>query len=515
MAELAQKPFPPGRYELIVVGSGPGGLQLSYSLDRLGIDHAVISDDPAPGGMFRRWPVFQRMLSWTKPFTGIERTSRAYERFDWNSLLADEESSRAVMPALMDGSSYFPSRPEMQRGLETFVERAGVKVRYGCRWESTKVVPSPARGGGQGGGQDFVLTTSDGEYRAPIVVFAVGVAQPYRPPIAGLDQVPHYGDFRPVETYKDRRVFIIGKQNSGFEIATGLLPWARQLVLASPSPTKLSVNTRTLVGVRARYVQPYEDAALAGGVIILDTTIEDVAPLGAGYRVRTKNVAGRELTLEADDVIAATGFTTPLRDLPAMGVATFGQSRLPAQTPFWESATVPGIFFAGTITQGSAGLKKHGVPSNSGAVQGYRYNARVLARHLAEVTFGRPQPRPPLEARKVVGYLLSELGRGPELWHQRSYLARVINLDRDHGITDEGIVPLAHFLDAGGGDAVAVTLESNGRDDPYPAVYLRRDGSIGEHTLPPHPLLDFEGPEHEGQLRSILDPILTRSGAAA
>ena len=45
--------------------------------------------------------------------------------------------------------------------------------------------------------------------------------------------------------------------------------------------------------------------------------------------------------------------------------------------------------------------------------------------------------------------------------------------------------------------------------------YVRRDGSIGEHTLPPHPLLDFEGPEHEGQLRSILDPILTRSGAAA
>ncbi|TMC27319.1 MAG: hypothetical protein E6J32_10815 [Chloroflexi bacterium] len=138
MAELAQKPFPPGRYELVVVGSGPGGLQLSYSLSRLGIDHAVISDDPAPGGMFRRWPVFQRMLSWTKPFTGIERTSRAYERFDWNSLLADEESCRAVMPALMDGSSYFPSRPEMQRGLETFADRAGVKVRYGCRWESTR-----------------------------------------------------------------------------------------------------------------------------------------------------------------------------------------------------------------------------------------------------------------------------------------------------------------------------------------------------------------------------------------
>ena len=44
---------------------------------------------------------------------------------------------------------------------------------------------------------------------------------------------------------------------------------------------------------------------------------------------------------------------------------------------------MPGIFFAGTISQGAAGLKKHGQPSNSGAVHGARYNARLLARHIA------------------------------------------------------------------------------------------------------------------------------------
>jgi thioredoxin reductase len=486
-------------------------LQLSYALSRLGIDHAVLSDDPAPGGMFRRWPVFQRMLSWTKPFTGLERTSRAYERYDWNSLLADDEAHRAVMPPLMDGTSYFPSRPEMQQGLETFAARTDIRVRYGCRWESTKVIPSPARG--QGGGQDFVLTTSDGEYRAPVVVFAVGVAQPYRPAIPGLEQVPHYGDFRPVETYKDRRVFIVGKQNSGFEIATGLLPWARQLVLASPSPTKLSVNTRTLVGVRARYVQPYEDAALAGGCVVLDTTIAEVMKDGFGYRVRTRDAAGRELTMPADDVIAATGFVTPLRDLPALGVATFGQSRLPAQTPFWESATVPGIFFAGTINQGAAGLKKHGIPSNSGAVQGYRYNARVLARHLAETKFGVVASRERLETAALVPYLLDQVSNGPELWHQRAYLARVINLDRDAGITNEGIVPLQHFLDAGGGDAVAATLESNGQGNPYPVVYIRKDASVTEHALPPDPLLDFSGRDYQDELGKVLEPVL--SGAAS
>jgi thioredoxin reductase len=506
VAELAEKPFPPGRYRLVIVGSGPGGLQLSYSLSRLGIAHAVISDDPAPGGMFRRWPVFQRMLSWTKPFTGQAHSARAYERYDWNSLLADEEANRAVMPGLMDGSSYFPSRPEMQRGLETFAAKTNIQVRYGCQWESTR---RDADG--------FVLTTSDGEYRAPVLVFAVGVAHPYRPPIPGLDQAPHYGDFRPVESYRDRRVFIIGKQNSGFEIATGLLPWARQLVLASPSPTKLSVNTHTLVGVRARYVQPYEDAALAGGVIILDTTIEEVRKHGAGFTVRTRNATdGRELTMEADDVIAATGFTSPLQDLAKLGVATFGQSRLPAQTPFWESATVPGIFFAGTITQGAAGLKKHGIPSNSGAVQGYRYNARVLARHLAERHFDIHPPAPPVEASQVVPFLLGELSRGPELWHQRSYLARVVSLDRQAGITDAGIQPLQHFLDSTGPDAVAVCLESNGQGNPYPVVYLRQIGSVHEHPpLPQHPLLDFSGPDYVEQLRAILDPILSGAGAPA
>jgi len=501
VAELEPKPFPPGRYPLIVVGSGPGGLQLTYSLDRLGIDHAVLSEDPAPGGMFRRWPVFQRMLSWTKPYTGFDYKSRAYERYDWNSLLADEVEHRGLMPGVMDGTSYFPSRPEMERGLAAFAEKTGLRVRYGCRWESTRR-----------DGEDFVLGTSDGEYRAPVVVFAVGVAQPWRPSTAGLADVPHYGELRPVETYADRRVFIVGKQNSGFEISTGLLPWARQIVLASPSPTKLSVNTHSLVGVRARYVQPYEDKVLAGGVVILDASIEEVKRTGATYQVRTRG-AGDEISMvfEVDDVIAATGFTTPLRDLPELGVATFGQSRLPAQTPFWESATVPGIYFGGTITQGSQGLKKHGIPSNSGAVQGHRYNARVLARHLAEQRFGQKPARPRLEADQVLPLLLAEASHGPELWHQRSYLSRVISLDPDEGIRDEGIVPLAHFIDNPGPDAVAMALESNGHDDLYPCLYIRRHGGVTEHLLSPNPLLDFERDEHRKAISSALDPVLSPS----
>ena len=121
-----------------------------------------------------------------------------------------------------------------------------------------------------------------------------------------------------------------------------------------------------------------------------------------------------------------------------------------------------------------------------------------------------------MDADELVPFLLAEASRGPELWHQRSYLARVVTVDSIHGISDQGFLPLAHFVDATGQpDAVAITLESNGRDDPYPALYIRRHGSVTEpHLMPPHKLLHFEDLEYSRQLSSdlseLLSPSLTR-----
>ena len=44
---MAVAPHPPGDYDVVVVGSGPGGLQTSYFLGRLGVRHAVLSADDA------------------------------------------------------------------------------------------------------------------------------------------------------------------------------------------------------------------------------------------------------------------------------------------------------------------------------------------------------------------------------------------------------------------------------------------------------------------------------------
>jgi thioredoxin reductase len=497
-----ERPFPPGEYPVIVVGSGPGGLQTSYGLKHYGVPHAVISADPSPGGMFRRWPFFQRLLSWTKPYAPELATAREYQRYDWNSLIAFEPELRSLQSGFMDGSSYFPSRPEMEASLAAFADRAGLAVRYDCRWERTRRDDGPD-------GPVFTLETSDGEYRCRTLVLAVGIAQPWTPKQPGIEHARHYAETREASSYAGKRLFIIGKQNSGFELASGLAAWASKITVASPSPAKTSVQTKSLVGVRARYVQPFEDNFLGLGVSILDASIDSIEHVGDDYRVllkRTDN--GEAMSVDADEVIAATGFTCPLLDLTDLGVTTFGQAKLPAVTPMWESASVPGIYFAGTVSSAAPGLKKHGIPAYSGAVQGHRYNSLILARHIAESRFGVATERPVVAAGDVVAHLLREATCAPELWHQKAYLARVLTVSPEDGILDEGILPVVQALDGMTKDMIAMTVEADGTGALYPVVYARRDGRLAEHALPGHPLLDFATRAHAEALQAAVGGLI-------
>jgi len=491
VARLGDQPFPPGDYDVVVVGSGPGGLQTSYELRALGVRHAVLSADEAPGGMFQRFPVFERLITWTKQDAPFAQGTREYEWYDHNSLLSNEAESSALVPDLMDRTYDVPSRQEMEAGLAAFADRTGLEIRYGCRWEATRR---------QEGG--LVLVTSDGEYRCRAAVFAIGVTEPWMAPIPGVEDARHYVDTGSPEEYQGGRVFIVGKRNSGFEIASGLLAWTSQIVLASPRP----VDTARIghLAVRTRYLNPLDEYSRGGaGALVVDAAIERIERRGDGFRVSARGTTWPgELVFEADHVVVATGFKTPLLDLPALGLATVSGGRIPALTPFFESVSVPGVYFAGNASQGSPGLRKQGLASNSTSVNGFRYNARVLARHLAETKFGIERERPAIERERVLPYLLSELAHAPELWVQKGYLARVLSVNG--AIRDEGILPLEHFVDEAGGDAVAVAVEMDREGRIYPAVYVRVGGRVEEHPLAPHPTHLFESDVYGREVESLL-----------
>ena len=494
---MTEPPFLPGDYPVVVVGTGPGGLQLSYELRRHGIEHALISQDEGPGGMFRRFPLYHRLNTASRRFATVPRDSMAFYRSDWNSMVTDVPEHRSLVPEFMDGEHYFPRRVEMATALETFAERAQIQARYGCRWESTRHEEGK-----------FVLGTTDGEFRCRIAVFAVGMAEPWRPPTPGLDLVPHYDDLadRTPASFEGKRIFIVGKRNSAFEIADSLLPRAAQLILGSPHHVRPSIVTGVPTPPRARYLEVLEDHCFGGGSIVVDCSIELIERDGDGWRVHAEGTTEPgSMVFDVDEVICTTGFGTPLGDLRELGVETFYKDRLPTQTPFWESATVPGIFFAGAPTQGQVGLRKYGFPTGSASVGGFRYNAIVQAVEIRR-RLGIEPARPEVAEDDVIPYLLEQATLEAALWRQQSHLARVVSLDGSDGIRDEGILPLAPFIDAPGPPAVAIAVETDPDDNLRPAVYVRplRDGRVTEHLLSPAFLHDFRTDEHRAELGDLL-----------
>ena len=105
--------------------------------------------------MFRRFPVFQRLISWTKPQAPVEPGSREYEWYDHNSLLADEPGHRALIREFMDRSFDVPAREEMEMTLREFVARAGIEARFGCAVERVR----------REGEEQLALETTHGDYR--------------------------------------------------------------------------------------------------------------------------------------------------------------------------------------------------------------------------------------------------------------------------------------------------------------------------------------------------------------
>jgi hypothetical protein len=78
----------------IVVGAGPGGLQLGHFLDTASRDYLILDKAPQPAAFFRTLPKFRQLISINKPRTGSSSLDHVL-RQDWNSLNAELSSSAA------------------------------------------------------------------------------------------------------------------------------------------------------------------------------------------------------------------------------------------------------------------------------------------------------------------------------------------------------------------------------------------------------------------------------------
>lgn len=403
--------------DYLVLGAGPAGLQLGYFLDKAGRDYLILEAGDKPGTFFETFPRHRMLISSNKVYTGYD-DPEVNLRFDWNSLLSDDESLRIKNYS----REYFPPAEALLSYLKDYAERFDLAIEYGVRIENV------AENG------HFVLTASDGRsWQGRRLIVATGVPKPYIPPIPGIELTENYVDVSvDPEDFANQRVLVIGKGNSGFETAENLIPTTALIHVASPEPVRLAWKTHFPGHLRAVNNNLLDTYQLKTQNAVLDGTIEAIRKNdGGGFEVHIHYSHAEEETevLRYDRVITCTGFRfdDAIFDDTCRPALWHG-NRLPEQTSAFESTTVPGLYFAGTLMQ-MRDYKKASTPF----IHGFRYNIRALHRMLELRYHGAEWPSRPVPATPegLLDAIFARINRTSALWQLFGFMGDAVVLSED------------------------------------------------------------------------------------
>jgi thioredoxin reductase len=441
--------------DYVVIGAGPAGLQLAHFLRQAGRDYVVLEAGPTPGTFYRTFPRHRRMISINKPHTAWHDAEKNL-RVDWNSLLSDDPAMRFTRYT----DRYFPHADDYVRYLTDFGR--GLNIRYGTRVR--RVSPG------------FVVECENGDtIDAKRVIVATGFGAMNIPAIPGIETTERYWDM-PVDPdgFTDQRVFVIGKGNSAFETADHLTERAAVIHLAGPHAIRFAWRTHFIGDLRAvnnNFLDTYQlktqNMVLDGEILRIERRPDDYLVTFA-YARRDKVVQ-----LAYDRVLTCTGF----RMDPSIFAADCRpeltiNGRFPALTAEWESVNVPGLYFAGTLTQ-SRDFKKH----TSAFIHGFRYGVRALVHMLGQKYHGVEWPHRTVPAGSMADAVLDRINRTSGLFQQFGFLCDVITPDgRYYQEMPLDYVPFA--------DCVTVSLEYGGGHDaidPFDVAAGRAWEADGTH----------------------------------
>ncbi|HYU30547.1 MAG TPA: NAD(P)-binding domain-containing protein [Thermoanaerobaculia bacterium] len=397
--------------EYLILGGGPAGLQLGHHFAVAGRSYLILEAGEGPGSFFRKYPRHRTLISSNKVYTGYD-DPEINLRWDWNSLLADDGR-------LLFGDytrKYFPPADKLVQYLTDYASCYSLNLRCKTRVIRVERLAEEAEG---------FRVCADGRdsWTCRRLIVATGVTRPYVPAIPGAELAEQYVDVSvDPDDFINQRVLIVGKASSAFETAENLIETAALIHVCSPNPLEMAWATR------------FVGHLLESPNAVLDATIERIARQDGGRLVvslRSSHTCGESEDVVYDRVIFCTGFrfddsifSEECR--PELAI----NDRFPAQTCEWESTNVPGMYFAGTLTQMRDSKK-----TTSGFIHGFRYNTRALYRMLEAKHHGRALPVREVEAT-AEGLMLAameRINRSSALWQQSGFLHDVIILPAEGG----------------------------------------------------------------------------------
>jgi thioredoxin reductase len=364
-------------HEYIIIGAGPAGLQLGYFLQKAGRDYLILEANETAGSFFAAQPRYRRLISLNKRYNFYGEDDFNM-RHDWNSLLTDDFSH--LFQEYSD--KLYPNAAELHQYLMDYAQRNGLCIQYNTR---ICHIDRP-----EGLKNQFYLVDTEGrEYMCSQLLMATGAVREKVPTdIEGIELADTYTTHSTdPEDYANKRVLIIGRGNSAFEVANRLAGHAAIIHIAIGNrPLNLAWQTH-----------------FAGDLRSINNTIIDMFQLKAlhailGFNVK-KIVRNDDDTYQVDvieevphwktpgffkqthnyeRVICCTGWQYVDPDLfgSNISIGTDAKGKYPLLNASWES-TEANLFFIGTT------MAARDKQSASSVIHGFRYNIRTLF-HILE-----------------------------------------------------------------------------------------------------------------------------------
>jgi thioredoxin reductase len=444
-------------YKYIILGAGPGGLQMGYFLERKQRDYLILERNATAGSFFERHPRHRKLISLNKKYNFFEEDEFNL-RHDWNSLISDDRTMRFSEYT----DELFPSADTYVQYLRDFASRFDLNIAY----NSTVTHVSRDDAG------NFVVRTEAGaEYRCRVLLSAMGSVSEMIPDnIEGIELTTSYEEHdTDLEKYRNKRVGILGQGNSAFETADHLAGTAAMIHVLAKSPVRFAWETHFVGDVRAINNNLFDMYQLKSLHAVLNPRVTAIRRLPGGglqtsheYDYPNGNPPGSlKLTRDYDYIIRCTGWRYSNDALfdDATRPALTGKSKYFALTPSWESVNVPDLFVIG------GAMRSNDAKASSGFIHGYRYNIQTLHRLLEERYEGMPYPRTvrdPFDWEEFLDWMYARFSVSAALFQLFGVLCDAVIVSRDGTraeILEELPLHYAETLDVGDDHLLLLTLE--------------------------------------------------------
>jgi dihydrolipoamide dehydrogenase len=313
------------KYDIIVLGSGPGGYVTAIRASQLGFKVALIEKENL-GGICLNWGCIPtkallksaQVFDYLKHASDYGLTVKEFDK-DFNAVIA---RSRSVA----DG---------MSKGVQFLMKKNKIEVIDGFG----KIKP----------GKKVDVTAADGkvtEYSADHIIIATGARS------RELPNLPQDGKkiigYRQAMTLAEqpKKMIVVGSGAIGVEFAHFYNTMGTEVTIVEFMPNIVPVEDEDIS-------KQFERSLKKSGVnIMTNASVERVDTSGKGVKAFVKTAKGEEV-LEADIVLSAVGIKTNIENigLEETGIATDRDKIL---VNSYYQTNVPGYYAIGDVTPGQA-----------------------------------------------------------------------------------------------------------------------------------------------------------------